>query len=82
MMFAIRAIRHEDLLFRGRVLEELALAVREHSDDAIRKSFHVNRLVQCIATGEKCFAEVVADDGDILAVKILRFGEETADVRR
>ncbi len=81
MMFPVGVIRHEHLFFRGRILEELAFAMLEHADDAIGKSLDVNNFVQRIAVREKGFAQVVADDGDVRAVQILRFGENTGRCR-
>ena len=52
----------------------------EHSDDAVGKSFDVNNFVQRILVRKKCFAEVVADDGNVRAVQIFGFGEIAADV--
>ncbi len=53
----------------------------EYSDDAVGKSFDVNNFVQRVAVRKKCFAQVVADDGNVGAVQILGFGEKAADVR-
>ncbi len=80
MMLAVGVVGHQDLFFHGRILEELALAMLEYADDAVRKSFDVNDLVQRIAVREKCLAEIVADDGDVRAVQIFRFGEIPANV--
>ena len=49
MMLAVGAIGHQHLLFDARILEELALAMLEHADDAVGKSFDVNDFVQRIA---------------------------------
>ena len=50
MMLSVGAVGHHDLFFHLRVLEELALAVREHSDDAIGETFNVDRFVDGFST--------------------------------
>ena len=80
MMLAVGLIGHEHLLFRGGILKELALAMLEYADDAVGKSFDVNNFIQRVPVWEKCFAEIVADDGDVRTVQILGFSEIAADV--
>src|SRR6266481_3415261 len=52
----------------------------ENADHAIGKSLDGNRFVNRIFAQEKCLAQVVADDGNVGAMKIFRLGEKTSDI--
>src|SRR6202521_3280662 len=52
----------------------------EHADDAIWKSLDGNRLIDRVFAQKKCLAQVVADYGNVGAMKILRLGEKASDI--